>query len=89
VEDKVEVDSNPIDEALFNISTSPGNTTPWNVVVYINNVPVTMQIDTGASLSIMSETTFKEYLPTLSYSPSQLKLCSYSGESILLLAHYK
>ena len=59
MEDKVEVDSNPIDEeTLFNI-TSPGKTTPWNVVVYINNAPVPMQIDTGASVSIMSETTFK------------------------------
>jgi len=52
VEDKVEVDCNPIDEeALFNISTSPGKTTPWNVVVYINDVPVTMQIDTGLGVN--------------------------------------
>jgi len=34
VEDKVEVDNNQIDEeALFNINTSPGKTTSWNVVV--------------------------------------------------------
>ena len=58
VEEKVEVDENPVDEeALFNINTSTGKTTPWNVV-YNNNVPVSMQ-DTGASVSIMSETTFK------------------------------
>ena len=43
VEEKVEVDENPVDEeALFNINTSTGKTTPWNVVVYINNVPVSM-----------------------------------------------
>ena len=86
VEEKAEVDENPVDEeTLFNINTSTGKTTPWNVVVYINNVPVSMQIDTGASVSIMSETTFKEYWPTQSSSPSQIRLCSYSGESIAVV----
>ena len=80
------MDENPVDEeALFNINTSTGKATPWNVVVYINNEPVSMQIDTGASVSITSETTFKEYWPTQSSSPSQIRLCSYSGESIAVV----
>ena len=84
------MDESPVDEeVLFNINTSTGKTTPWNVVVYINNVPVSMQIDTGASVSIMSETTFKEYWPTQSSSPSQIRLCSYSSESITVVGSLK
>ena len=44
-----------------------------------------MQLDTGASLSLMSENTFKELWPDRSLSPSQVRLCSYSGESIPVL----
>jgi len=38
-----------------------------------------MQLDTGASLSLMSETTFRELR---SLESSEVRLSSYSGESI-------
>ena len=66
---------------MLNISSS-GKVTPWNVNVDIEGVMVSMQLDTGASLSIMAETTFKEFWPQRSLSSSQVRLCSYSGEAI-------
>ena len=44
-----------------------------------------MQVDTGASLSLMSETTFREHWPQRSLSSTQVRLCSYSGEAIPVL----
>jgi len=69
---------------LFNI-TSSGKATPWNVTVDIKEVTVLMQLDTGASLSLMSENTFRDFLPQRSLSSLQVRLCSYSGEPIPVL----
>ena len=44
--------------------------TPWNVYVDIEGVMVSMQLDTG---------------PSLSLSSSQVRLCSYSSEVIPVL----
>ena len=35
--------------------TSPGKVTPWNASVDIEEIAVSMQLDTGASKSLMSE----------------------------------
>ena len=79
------VQDDEIDEyQLLNI-TSPGKATPWNVSVDIEGSTVLMQLDTGASLSLMSESTFRELWPERNLSPSQVRLCSYSGESIPVL----
>ena len=69
---------------LLNITTV-GKATPWNVTVDIEGVTVSMQVDTGASLSLMSETTFREHWPQRSLSSTQVRLCSYSGEVIPVL----
>ena len=45
---------------LLNI-TSSGKVPPWNVCGDIEGVTVSMQLDTGASLSLMAETTFREH----------------------------
>ena len=45
---------------LLNI-TSSGKVPPWNVCVDIEGVTVSMQLDTGASLSLMAETIFREH----------------------------
>ena len=69
---------------MLNISSS-GKVTPWNVNVDIEGITVSMQLDTGASLSLMAETTFKEHWLQRSLSSSQVKLCSYSSEAIHVL----
>ena len=44
-----------------------------------------MEIDTGASLTLISERTLQQHWPDLKLSPSQITLHSYSGESIPVL----
>ena len=62
-----------------------GKATPWNVSVDIEGITVSMQLDTGASLSLMCESTFRELWPERNLSPSQVRLCSYSGDPISVL----
>ena len=44
-----------------------------------------MQLDTETSKSLMSESTFRKFWPGRNLSPSQVSLCSYSGEPIPVL----
>ena len=44
-----------------------------------------MEVDTGAALSLISETAFKELWPDRSISATTVTLCSYSGETIPVL----
>ena len=78
------VDKEADEYGLFNVA-SPGQVTTWNVNVDIEGVAVTMQLDTGASLSHMSEITFRELWPQRTLSSSEVRLSSYSGESIPVL----
>ena len=65
--------------------TSSSKPKPYRVDITINDKSTKMEIDTGASLSLVSEHTFREYWPELDVSPSQIVLHSYSGESIPVL----
>lgn len=63
---------------------------PFSVEIQLNKKPVTMEIDTGASLSIMSKHTYQSAWPTESNAPplqpSSAKLHTYTGESITVLS---
>ena len=69
---------------LLNI-TSPGKAIPWNASVDIEEITVSMQLDTGCSKSLMAERIFRELWLERNLSPSQVSLCSYSGEPIPVL----
>ena len=51
----------------------------------IENQDVLMEVDTGASLSVISETTYKSLSTVLPLQPTQAKLCTYMGESLGVL----
>ena len=51
----------------------------------VNNVEVVMELDTGTSLTIMSEKTLKHKLPHLELQPSAVILKRYSGEQLTVL----
>ena len=65
--------------------TSSSKPKPYRVDIAINDKPTKMEIDTGASLTILSERTICEQWPELTVLPSQVKLHSYSGEAIPVL----
>ena len=58
---------------------------PYRVDIKVNGKPTQMEIDTGASLSLVSEHTFRECWPELGLVSSAVTLHSYSGEAIPVL----
>ena len=70
--------------ALFTIQDTKGVTDkpdPLYVSVDVNGKQVSMEIDTGSAVSIMSELKFKE-ISSDPLQESQVNLCTYSGEKI-------
>ena len=61
---------------------SPSSTPPITVSVQIEGSSVQMELDTGAALSLMSETVFRQLFPSKELVPSTIRLCAYSGEPI-------
>ena len=57
-------------------------TPPFTVQVKLDGVQVDMEVDTGASVSLMSESTFKRIWPQRSLEPSQVHLRTYLKEPI-------
>ena len=68
---------------------------PIRVVVRIGDQELPMEVDTGASLSIISEETYHSLTKTPALLPTQARLCTYTGEplpvldSITVAVHYK
>ena len=60
-------------------------TPPIMVDLQLDNCSVSMEVDTGASMSLISETTYKRLWPKRSLSPSEVKLHTYSKEPIAVL----
>ena len=79
-------DIDPAEYPMYSFHSSESQ--PLAVELQIQNVPVHMEVDTGASLSIMSHQTYssmwsKECLPPL--KPTEAKLRTYTGERIDVL----
>ena len=60
---------------------------PFRVDIIINYKLTTMEIDTGASLTLVSECTLHDLWPDTCVTPSKVKLHSYSGETIPVLGN--
>ena len=72
--------------SYYPLFTFPSNAKPIVVTVKVNNVDLPMELDTGASLSLISEATYKSFLPALPpLSPTSVVLTTYTGEKILPL----
>ena len=68
---------------LFNMNTN--RVKPIQVTVNVNGVDITMEVDTGASVSIISESTYRKYwekgqAPPI--VPSRTNLKTYTGEQL-------
>ena len=79
-----EVESEEMEEYSMHHVTS-GQARPLHVTVTVNGSPLSMEVDTGASVSITSLETFKsiqEGESRLELKESMVKLQTYTGESI-------
>ena len=63
------------------VATSKTSSPP-KVDLQLDDCSVSMEVDTGASISLISETTYKKLWPKRTLSASEVKLCTYSQEPI-------
>ena len=80
------VDESPEEEsdddfALYSLN-SASKPRPYLVTIEVDKKPIQMEVDTGASLTLVSERTLRENWPTVNLSHTGIKLHSYSGESV-------
>ena len=67
----------------YTINTIPNQKSPpLEVTVTVNNHNILMEIDTGAALTIISETTHNTYFNHIPLEPSDIQLKTYNGEPI-------
>lgn len=71
------------DYDLFMLQTRKGG--PLTVEVNINKIPTVMEVDTGASLSIMTETEFRKSWPKVTVRQSEVPLKTYTGEPLAIV----
>jgi len=63
--------------------TPPGKVMPWNVIVDIEGVTVSMQVDMGPEPLCLS--CLRPHSENYGLKGYEVRLSSYSGESIVLL----
>ena len=68
------------EHSLNHIRAEPGQ--PYHVDLLIDGKPLSMEVDTGASLSLISEATFRVHFPRGSLKPSRARLVTYSKENL-------
>ena len=64
---------------------SSNKSKPYSTKLDVDGKPLKMEVDTGASLTLVSEQTFHSHWPDTRLAESRIKLSSYGGESIPVL----
>ena len=76
-------------DSLFTIYMTENSSVPSIVVTpTVNGIPLKMELDTGASISIISEKTWKDLFHSEKLKASQVVLKTYSGESLKVLGQF-
>ena len=66
-------------------STKPTRMAPYQVVIQVNKQPLTMEIDTGAAVSLISKELKDKFFSSVPLTHSTLLLRTYTAESIPVL----
>lgn len=72
-------------EGICNLS-EPSGRKPMLAEFKIQGVCLTMEIDTGAAVTLISQVTFNRHFPKLTLSPSSARLSTYTGQRFLYVA---
>ena len=75
-------DSDPLNTIIELNHVEGKSNSPYTVTVSLDGKPQSLEIDTGACGTIMSEDAFKELLPQKKLAQSRAKLSTYSGERL-------
>ena len=62
---------------------------PIKVTLQVNGHPLTMELDTGAAVSIAPSTIYNKLFPKLPLKPSTVRLSSYTGDPITVAGELK
>jgi len=83
---KVTLDDDGIQDDVYKMYNLPGpQTNSFQVTVNIESQDVLMEVDTGTSLSVISEMTYKSLSSAPSLQSTQAKLRTFTGESLGVL----
>ncbi|XP_046397971.1 uncharacterized protein K02A2.6-like [Ischnura elegans] len=76
--------ANQIRSMLFH---TPASVAPAPIKIYVNieNVPVLMEVDSGAGHTIIGKTLYDEKFPFLKISPSEIRLSTWSNQKLDIL----
>ncbi|KAG1941992.1 retrotransposable element [Pimephales promelas] len=74
---------------LFTVYSAQDKADGIYIDLQLNGITVSMQIDTGASLSLIPEHIYTEKLKDCSLSPTAIHLASYTGDKIPVLGEIK
>ena len=76
-------------EHTYPLFTLPGKVEPIVITVNVNGTDILMEVDTGASLSIISEQTFRAIAsPTDRLQSTSITLTTYSGDNFHIMGTY-
>ena len=67
---------------LFQVTTERKVVGPLEVQLIIDKQPLTMELDTGAAVTLMSESTCRQLWPDRPLQLCTMRLCTYSGEQL-------
>ncbi|KAJ8014442.1 hypothetical protein DPEC_G00040260 [Dallia pectoralis] len=81
-QESTEVSDSSEEEVILKILTVAGGTPGYYVSPLLEGQPVRMEIDTGAAVSIVSESIYKKTLKHLTLKHGHIVLKTYTGESV-------
>ena len=80
---------NDSDADMISVLKLRGGRRPITVSVRVNSQDLTMELDTGAAVSVISEKTFNRLLPTAKLHPTSLLLRTYTGQPLTVVGQLK
>ncbi|KAJ0182603.1 hypothetical protein K1T71_001972 [Dendrolimus kikuchii] len=82
IEDSDSSDEHQSENIIFNLSTYSQKGKPYLVSAIVNDKKITLELDTGSKLSVISWKFYKEHFKNVSLLPNNLSLYSYVGTVI-------
>ena len=75
-----------VDELILSVNTvGKGVVRPYVAILEVNGKPIKMEVDTGAAVSLISQSTLESLFPGAVLQPPTLKLHTYTTEKIRVL----
>nr|MCH9717641.1 DDE-type integrase/transposase/recombinase [Gammaproteobacteria bacterium] len=73
----------------YTLFTVPSHSsTPLFVTITVDNIPIKMEVDTGASFTIISKTTYEESFHSYKLVSTEVRLRTYTGDSLTMFGQF-